>query len=221
MRYGFPYKGSKNQIAEKIMNILPEADTFVDLFCGGCAMTHVALLSGKYNNFIINDRDKRCPELFLNAVHGNIPDKDKWISREEFERRKADDGYVAFCWSFGNNGRNYLFGRQIEEYKHALWRAIVNHDYEPLKAFGFDASGMESETDIHKRSSWWRQYLKNCDGIVQSGSHFKNNLPQRLENMESLERLQSLERLESLQSLQSYSLDYRDVNIPDGGGGLL
>ena len=35
MRYGLPYKGSKNQIAEWIIQNLPKADTFVDLFAGG------------------------------------------------------------------------------------------------------------------------------------------------------------------------------------------
>lgn len=32
MRYGLPYKGSKNSIAEWIVRQLPYADTFVDLF---------------------------------------------------------------------------------------------------------------------------------------------------------------------------------------------
>ena len=40
MRYGLPYKGSKNAIAEWIVNALPDAECFVDLFCGGGAVTH-------------------------------------------------------------------------------------------------------------------------------------------------------------------------------------
>ena len=35
MRYGLPYKGSKNGIAKWIVDALPEADIFVDLFFGG------------------------------------------------------------------------------------------------------------------------------------------------------------------------------------------
>ena len=35
MRYGLPYKGSKNSIAEWIVDSLPRADIFVDLFFGG------------------------------------------------------------------------------------------------------------------------------------------------------------------------------------------
>lgn len=34
-RYGIGYMGSKNQIAEDIIKILPPAEYFVDLFGGG------------------------------------------------------------------------------------------------------------------------------------------------------------------------------------------
>ena len=64
MRYGLPYKGSKNAIAEWIVNALPPADTFVDLFCGGGAVTHYAMLTDKYQRFIMNDVDGRLPILF-------------------------------------------------------------------------------------------------------------------------------------------------------------
>lgn len=37
--------GSKNKIAEWIVEHLPEGGTLYDLFCGGCAVTHCALLS--------------------------------------------------------------------------------------------------------------------------------------------------------------------------------
>ena len=37
-KYGILYQGSKNKIAEKIINLLPPADNFYDLFAGGCAI---------------------------------------------------------------------------------------------------------------------------------------------------------------------------------------
>ena len=58
MRYGLPYKGSKNAIAEWIVTELPYSKCFVDLFCGGGAVTHRALLSGKYKRFIIFKHSK-------------------------------------------------------------------------------------------------------------------------------------------------------------------
>lgn len=55
MNYGLPYKGSKSRIAPWVIDNLPPAETFVDLFAGGCAMTYAAMLSGNYTNFIAND----------------------------------------------------------------------------------------------------------------------------------------------------------------------
>ena len=42
-RYGVPYLGSKSRIATWVVEHLPSAETFVDLFAGGCAVTHAAL----------------------------------------------------------------------------------------------------------------------------------------------------------------------------------
>lgn len=38
MNYGLPYKGSKNRIAKKILDVLPAAPVLYDVFCGGCAI---------------------------------------------------------------------------------------------------------------------------------------------------------------------------------------
>ena len=46
--FGAPYMGSKNRMAKDIIELLPSGRRFVDLFAGGCAMTHAAILSGKY-----------------------------------------------------------------------------------------------------------------------------------------------------------------------------
>lgn len=53
--YGVPYSGSKNKLAEDIIALLPKGKRFVDLFAGGCAMTHCALLSGKWETILSND----------------------------------------------------------------------------------------------------------------------------------------------------------------------
>lgn len=48
MRYGIPYQGSKNQIAENILKFLPGGKRLVDLFGGGGAISHCASLSYKW-----------------------------------------------------------------------------------------------------------------------------------------------------------------------------
>lgn len=63
MRYGVPYRGSKNKIANWVVDHLPDGETLVDLFAGGCAVTHAAILAGGWKNFIINDLGD-APEVF-------------------------------------------------------------------------------------------------------------------------------------------------------------
>ena len=72
MNYGIPYKGSKNLIGEKLLQFLPSADTFVDLFCGGCSMTHAAIMSGRYKRFVVNDISPMGPTLFVDALSGKF-----------------------------------------------------------------------------------------------------------------------------------------------------
>lgn len=88
MRYGLPYKGSKNKIAEQIVNLFPPADNFYDLFFGGGAITHRAIITGKFKNYYINDINPMCTDLFIDVINGKYHNNYRWISREEFEEKK-------------------------------------------------------------------------------------------------------------------------------------
>ena len=79
-----PYKGSKNAIAEKIINILPQAECFVDLLGGGGAITDCALQSGKYSKVIYNELEPLIYKGFKMAVNGEFKNETRWISREDF-----------------------------------------------------------------------------------------------------------------------------------------
>lgn len=120
MQYGLPYKGSKNKICEDILAVLPEATHFYDLFAGGCAMTHCAMLSGKYQDFTVDDIEPECITLFKNAVGGKYRNEERWISRDMFFDLKDSDPYVKYCWSFGNNGNTDLYAPEIERFKKHL-----------------------------------------------------------------------------------------------------
>ena len=63
-------KGSKNAIAEWVVDRLPEAENFYDLFCGGCAVTHAAMMTKKYKNFLINDIEGLIVKLFADGIAG-------------------------------------------------------------------------------------------------------------------------------------------------------
>ena len=162
MRYGLPYQGSKSAIAEWIVNQLPDGDVFVDLFCGGGAVTHYAMMSRKYQQFIMNDIDGRLPILFCDCAYGKYTTKThpEWISREVFNQRKADDAYIALVWSFSNNGTGYLYGADIEAYKHAYHILVFDGDAEPMRQFGIDLKMCDFD-DAFRRYSYYSKQIKN------------------------------------------------------------
>lgn len=142
--YGFPYMGSKNKLAKRIVSILPKREHLYDLFCGGCAITHRAMEINKYNHIHINDINPLCTQLFHDALNGKYENEDRWISRDDFHRLKNTDPYVACCFSFGNNFRTYAYSPEIEPKKKALHYAIFFGDYTlAKKELGVDLSPLE------------------------------------------------------------------------------
>ena len=95
MNYGLPYMGSKNFIAEWVLSKIPPRTNFYDLFCGGGAITHAALLAKKHRRFFMNDLNP-FSALFFDAVSGKYHNETRWVSRETFEREKTKDPYIAF-----------------------------------------------------------------------------------------------------------------------------
>jgi len=207
MRYGLPYKGSKNAIAKWVVSQLPKAEYFVDLFFGGGAVTHCAMLSCKYDKFIANDIDGRLPKLFVDCAYGKytVENHPEWISREDFHRLKADNAYIALVWSFGNNGKDYLYGRNIEEMKHAYHRAVYDNDIGTLLPYGYKLM-------LSKHKSIYERYLDYQRQIKKQTPNIKLEIVTRQNEIERLQRLQSLQSLQRLQSLQS---DYQAVSIPE------
>ena len=200
MRYGIPYKGSKNQIAEWVYSHFPKATNFYDLFAGGDAITQVALMKSEYNNYFCNDIDNDGIRLFLDAIHGKFQNEKRWISREDFFRLKDKEPYVRYCWSFGNNGRDYLYSREIELYKKAWHYAICENDFSFAERLGIDLSEIKNIKGIAKRYSESRKILRR---------HFGNDSARSID----IERMQQLESLNRLQSLQSSCLSFDKVKI--------
>ena len=114
--FGVPYMGSKNKIAQEIAAALPPSECFVDLFAGGCAITHAAMLTGKWSTFLANDISD-IPKLFKDAIDGKYHDERRWISCEDFFALKDTDPYVRTCWSFGNDCRTYMYAPEVERFK--------------------------------------------------------------------------------------------------------
>ena len=178
--YGLPYQGSKNKIAEFIISKLPRAEHFYDLFAGGCAVTHCALLSGKYKYVHANDIQIKYPQLFYDAAHGKYRNENRVITRDEFFILKDSDALVELCWSFGNGRTQYLWNRNIEEVKQAACKVIMSDD-------------------IINRRLYFYEFIKKLKSIICVD---ENDKLIRLKTLESLERIQCLERLERIQCLE-------------------
>lgn len=128
--YGLSMKGSKSKLADRIVSLFPRATHLYDLFCGGSAISHCALLKNKYQHIHINDINPMMPGAFIKALQGGFDDEDRWISREDFFRLKDTDPYVAICFSFGNDLKTYCYGKDVEPLKKALHYAIFFDSYE-------------------------------------------------------------------------------------------
>ena len=238
MNFGLPYKGSKNLLAQRILDCIPSASVFIDLFCGGCAVSHAALLSGRFARVVVNDIEGDVSRLFVAAVNGQYKGESRWISREDFFRLKESDPYVRYCWSFGNNGRDYIYSEAVEPYKRALHYAVIFGDFAVLrrlcplvsdaaeKALAGLASRKARRIEVGKaivrrlKQVGKPEDLKNNPLFGQirlrDGGVVRKESLERLQSLERLERLQSLESLERLQSLECLEMDYRDVQLPDG-----
>ena len=183
MRYGLPYKGSKNGIADWVCENLPNAENFYDLFCGGCAITHCAMLRGKYKTYTINDiADTQ--ELFYDAIMGKYQNETRWISREDFYKLKYKDAYIRYLWSFGNIGKNYLYSREVEPYKKALHYARVFNDFSEFDKMGIDLKSATSKNIIQHEKEIKEKYIKwYCKEVLKSDIETETLRKNLLENI--------------------------------------
>ena len=222
MKYGLPYKGSKNKLAPKIFELFPQKKNFYDLFCGGGAMTHYGMLHNKFEKFIINDINPMCPTLFFDAVNGKFKNETRWISREDF--LNSNEPYVKYCWSFGNNLRSYLYGEEIEPYKKACHYAIVFDDFSLIKelcpeVYGVTKEALNGIKNIKKRRlAFGPSVIKELKrlgdwDLVQNNPLYKSAHWRSGKLDGKNNDLQSLQSLQSLESLEQFSTDYQNVNI--------
>ena len=186
MRYGLPYQGSKSRIADWVVGNLPSAPVLVDIMCGGGAVSHAALLSGKYGRVVLNDVNGMA-DVFVKAARGEFADYSFVPDREQFHAMKDSDPLVSLLYSFGNNRRDYLWSRAVEPVKVA-------------------ASRMLSAGSLRERRGYWRVFCCELVKYVQT----QGAMPNRLRNLQGLE---ALERLERLERLDIFNIDYKEFDV--------
>lgn len=220
-----PYMGSKRKssykIYQTILNLNPNKKTIYDLFCGGFAISETFIKNGW--NVISNDKNKYVVALINQTILGLDEQKClEFVSREQYfdvqnNPSKYKDwyiGYIQCIWSFGNNQKDYLFGKDVEPVKKAGHELVINKNPELiLKLFpNFPQKyieGILKQTDCHKR----RIALVKVSKVLQN----RNFELEQLERLQRLERLQQLEQLEQLQQLpilnQVTSVSYNEVKL--------
>lgn len=168
-RYGIPYKGSKNNIAEWVYKHFPKQTNFYDLFAGGCAITQIALMKGHFQRYFANDLDFDGITIFMEATHGRFRNETRWISREDFKALYEKDPYVKYCWSFGNRGLQYLYSEEIEPWKKALHYARIFDDFSLLEAFGIKTNKVDRITVAKNADEWKKKYIEwYCKEVLYS-----------------------------------------------------
>lgn len=230
MRYGLPYKGSKNRIARDIISFLPPGESLVDLFAGGCAITHAALeacdgIAPKWNEIICNDIDPLAISLFRDCIDGKytVENHKQWISREDFHRMKDSNAWVRYCWSFGNNGLNYMYSREIEPWKRALHGAYVLNDYTLLEEIVGTIPG-EHKSDLAAWIKANEDVLKEKYIAWYRGAYLKGIktecVPEAVETESALAKLKEELKQYLRNALKESGLRAIDVNRHLGTNGM-
>ena len=199
MNLGLPYKGSKNTIAVDLVKCMPRGKKLLDACCGGGAVLMAAAMSGRWEKVVGNDLNPATIAL-LDAVlihkgqieyeHTPVCTRDDFansLQRIENGDFSIQDCVNKYCASFGNDGKTYLYGKQIEEYKLA-------------------AEQMLTADTLDQRRKFYRKFhaLINTDDSEDK---------ERLQSLERLQRLQSLERLERLERLDIFDIDYKEFDV--------
>lgn len=211
-QYGLPYMGSKSKIAESIINTLPSGKRLVDLFGGGGAISHCAMVSGKWQSILYNDKEQLIVDLFRDALNGKYDNyQPEFITREKFFELKEKDGYVKYIWSFGNNGQGYMFAKDLEHSKH------IAHDFVVFGKLSPELEQLLPNIDKYVKGTTWAQrrieFCRYADLI--------NN--QRLQQLERLEQLQRLAQTKTQQvtmfrptNIEFTCMSYEEYNYQNG-----
>lgn len=231
--YGVPYRGSKNTICTRLLEHIPSAPHLFDVFAGGCAMTHAALLCRRFPHVHANDIPGRSLRLFQMAKDGELYGVgQRWVSREEYNKLCGVDPFVTHAWSFSSKPSSYLYGADTVEFEEAKWRAVVKGDFTPLKrllpemcADVIPAMANAGEELLPRYRTWNKAVCAWLHGMGRNPKDKRGGLPLRervwygasaITTISNALRVLSIgESLKGVQSeLTTSTVDYREVDIP-------
>lgn len=205
--YGMPYMGSKQKLVDGIVPFIlkrhPETTDFYDLFGGGGSVSLYTVL--KYPNLTAhyNELSTAIGGLMVRLRDGGEISFD-FVTMDQFKRAyKGDDWYAGLlqsCWTFGNNQKSYLYGKDLEKFKHELHLAVVDGKQNFAWLEDFVKSYIEK---VDKREVNPRIYL---DPKRYSTPYQRRMVLQRqLDRLGVLQHLARLERLIQIQNMPGIS----------------
>jgi len=209
--YGIPYQGSKDKLIHKLAAVLPAADNFYDLFGGGFSVSHFMCLHKKYKTVHYNEIESTTVQLVRDAIAGKYAYsvfKPRWVTPEEFEAKKKTCAYTRIIWSFGNNQKDYLFGKGRRDDTRSLHQAIVFDEWDDVAIDLLKRNSFPKELSIRGKRLACRKIIFDRKGELQQLERL-----QQLEQLERLQQLEQLQRLQRLQRLEMSSLSYEQVSI--------
>lgn len=215
-RYGIVYLGSKEKILHLVKYIFEreyKKEYMIDLFCGGLSVSAYGVKRSKFN-VLANDLNKYTIALYKAVVENKTDDRIyKWVSKYGFDYiqdhpEEFDPWYVGFVinmWSFGCDQKSYLYARDIEDRKHALFNAIVDDDFSLIEADDI-FSGLYIPEKIRNI-----EYRKHPEKRVLFMNYFHNFI-ENLFDEERKEKLRKLNQIVSL-SLMEHLEDIKKIDF--------
>lgn len=220
--YGIPYMGSKQKLVDHILPFIigrhPGVDTFYDLFGGGGSASLYVV--SKYPKLQVHYNEL---SLAIGSLMEQLRSGEElsghWVDRDTFEREYTGNdawaGLLQTCWTFGNNQKGYLYGRQYEEFKEKLTDLVMTGegDIRWLEQTSNDINlaeyGKEVNTQIFlnpkRYTTPYQRRIVLARQIPNIGA---------LQHMAKIERLVQIQNMPGISSLEiTKGLSYREVKI--------
>lgn len=232
-KFRIPYMGSKNAIAEKLLDkmleVKPNAKYFVDLTAGGGSVSFMALQYGM--QVVYNEKQTSLANFMKYIVerirsgerseYGLFPSEwYNFISREEFHKQKVLDTpyaqFVRICYSFGNNQKDYIYGVPLERQKELIHNICVFRCEKSLQelneTFRTHYTISNKKTPYLRMLAYkteWNTHIKENEcfrEMIESGfikNHCECTSLKKKEYLKKQERVENIERIKKLEDLES------------------
>lgn len=220
---GLPYQGSKTKLSsvlvDKMLELTPQATTFVDVFGGGGSMSLRALDRGLTTHY--NELNGHVFQLVKHLKEkGFTDDMLPCMTRDEFQKAiKQEPSYLTglamLVYSFSNNQKDYLYARTKEAEKQVIHNAIITGNFSKLGDYRTEEIeyAKYSKLPLRQRFQIFKRIFKYLvEGVdrVQSLNSILN-LQDFATTFTMDSRLVSIERLACVQEFEASKLNISNL----------